>query len=238
MFRIVICDDKKENIALLNKSVRKAINDIREGRKTEIFSAKPDKLYNYSIVNDDVYIFILDTLYTSVSGIDIARKIRKQYKNTFIVFLTTHQDLINLAVNQNIMPSGFFEKSVGDEDIRKILLNIYAYCNEDARISSSTLTVSTGSAIYKIKYEDIIYIESLNKKIYIHTNTQRIGCYNSLQTLAEELGDDFVRCHKSYIVNKYKIKNVYTKDMYIDMIGDSKIPISRTYKSKLKDLLK
>lgn len=238
MFRIVICDDRKENISFLNNSIRKAVEDIQGGRKTEFFSARPDALYNYVIKDDNTYIFILDTIYKAVSGIDIARRLRKQYKNIYIIFLTQHLELVNSAINYNIMPSGVFNKEADESEIKKALMNIYEYCLEDTRIAAATLTINTGSTVYKVKYDEIVYIESLNKKIHIYTNTQRISCYHSLQTLVEELGDGFIRCHKSYIINKKKIKNIHTKDMSVEMDNGSMIAISRTYKSGLKDVMK
>ena len=98
------------------------------------------------------------------------------------------------------------------------------------------LTVSAGSAVYKIPYSEIIYIESLNKKIYIYSILKRISCYNSLQALETELGEMFIRCHKSYIVNKAKIKNIFFSEMIIEMTDGSRISMSRTYKSEIKRL--
>ncbi|MGN1318654.1 MAG: LytR/AlgR family response regulator transcription factor [Lachnospirales bacterium] len=238
MFRIVICDDKKENIAFLNSRIRKAISDMRGGRNTEVLSAKPELLYEYTINDNYVYIFFLDVIYDKINGIDIAGRLRRQHRNIYIIFYTEHIELLYMVINQNLMPSGFLAKPVNDNDLKKILFTVYDYCIDDIKDETATLIVSTGSAVYKIRYDEIIYIEALNKKIYIYTETQRICFYDSLQNLCERLGKDFLRCHKSFVVNKEKIKNVYTKEMYLEMSNGSRIAMSRTYKSEIKDNMK
>lgn len=180
----------------------------------------------------------MDLVYGSISGIDLANRLRKQYKNIYLVFVTECYELISAVINQNLMPSGFLSKKTNQEEIQKVLLNIYNYCSADDKVAGATITISTGSAVYRIRYDDILYLESLNKKINVYTQNKRISCYSSLQTLGEELGEDFIRCHKSYIINKSKIKELYTRDMYVELSNGSKIPISRTYKTDIVNLYK
>ena len=98
-------------------------------------------------------------------------------------------------------------------------------------------SVTTGAAVYKVSYDEIIYIEALNKKINIYTDKQRISCYNSLSALADELGNGFLRCHNSYIINKEKVKNIFMTEQYIEMKNGSTVSMSRTYKAEVKKLL-
>lgn len=237
MLRIIICDETKECINRIYDLISRALRDIPEGRKTEVFSASPDALYKYKIKDNYTYLFLLDVIYGSVNGIEIAKRLRRQYKNIFIVFITNHTELMSMVINQNIMPSGFLAETAGENDIKMMLLGIFDYTRMSEKTESNTLTLSTGSAVYKIRYDEIIFIEALNKKIYIYTETQRISCYNSLYGLEEELGSGFIRCHKSFIVNKDKIKNVHMAEMYIEMTNGSKVSMSRTYKNIVKEMV-
>ncbi len=237
MLRIIICDEKKECINKTYGLISRALRDIPEGRKTEVFSASPEVLYKYKIKDNYTYLFLLDVIYADVNGIEIAKRLRKQYKDVFIVFITNHTELMSMVVNQNIMPSGFLAEPASENDIKMMLLGIFDYTKIGGKTEANTLTLSTGSAVYKIRYDEIIFIEALNKKIYIYTETQRISCYNSLYGLEEELGSGFIRCHKSFIVNKDKIKNVYMAEMYIEMTNGSRVSMSRTYKSAVREMM-
>ncbi len=236
MLRIIICDDIKVNISTLSRSIRNIINDMPINREIEIFSTSPDVLINYKIKDNYTYIFILDVIYKNISGLDIAKKIRRQYKEVFIIFITGHIELLYMVINQNIMPSGFIEKPLNENDVRKALFNIFDYYSENNKKIIQTLTVNTGAAVYRIPYDEIIYIEALNKKIFIYSDTQRVSCYNSLQALEGELGKSFIRCYKSFIVNKNRIKNIFFAEMTVEMSNGSRISMSRTYKSEMKRL--
>lgn len=237
MFRIVICDDKKENIDRLNIFIRRIIKSMGIAG-VEVFSAAPDALYKYNINDNYTYLFILDVIYKDINGIEIARKLRGQYKDIYIVFITGHIELMHMVINQNIMPSGFLSKPVSENDIRMVLLEIFEYSKGGSKTAVDTLTVNTGSVVYKIRHNEIIFIESLNKKIYIYTETRRISCYGSLYGLMEELGEGFIRCHKSYIINKAKIKNIFMAQMYIEMSNGNRVAMSRTYKNAVREIIK
>jgi len=237
VLRIIICDDIKTNISTINQSIRNIISNMSISREIEIFSTNPDSLMNYKIKDNYTYLFILDVIYKNISGLDIAKKIRRQYKEVFIIFVTGHIELLCKVINQNIMPSGFISRPINENDMRKILFNVFDYYKESGKTMIQTLTINIGSNVYRIPFNEIIYIESLNKKILIYSDTIRISCYNSLQMLEKELGSSFIRCHKSFIINKKRIKNILFTEMIIEMDNGSKISMSRTYKNEVKKLV-
>ena len=79
-----------------------------------------------------------------------------------------------------------------------------------------------------IPYKDIIYMESDNKVVYIHTTTQGdVKVYNRLDLLEAEITDErFLRCHQSYYVNMQYIAGLVDSDFI--MITDSMIPIRKS----------
>lgn len=237
MFRIVICDDKKESCELLTRCLAKIVKELAIHKETELFRVRPENLIDYKIRDEYTYLFFLDVIYGDFTGIEIARKIRKQRKKVFIVFVTAHIELLYMLVNQNIMPSGFIGKPTDENDIRKAVLSVLDYYNTDSENNLNSINISTGSTVYKILCDEIIYIEALNKKINIYTDKQRISCYNSLSALSSELGENFLRCHNSYIINKQKVKSVHFSEQYIEMENGSKVSISRTYKTEVRKQL-
>ena len=234
MYKVIICDSEKENIEKIYTAVNSIVKNTLEGRNINIFSASPMTMANYKINDNYTYLIFLDIIYENISGIEIAKKLRSQYKDVFIIFVTKHVELVYMVINQNIMPSGFLSKPINQTEVKMLLLNIFDYSKAENKTEISTLTIRTGSAIYKIRYDEIVFIEALNRKIYIYTESQRIIFNGSLYALEEELGEDFLRCHKSYIVNKNKIKNIHVGDMYIEMTNGNKVSMSKAHKKAVK----
>ena len=96
-----------------------------------------------------------------------------------------------------------------------------------------------------IPYKDIIYMESDNKVVYIHTTTQgAVKVYSKLDAFEEEIKDErFLRCHQSYLVNLQYVAGLINSDFI--MLNDNMIPIRKSgrklivkkYEEYLKDSL-
>ena len=85
---------------------------------------------------------------------------------------------------------------------------------------------------------DIYYFEAREKKIFLNTRNSEIGFYATLDTLADSLPEQFVRCHRGFIVNKKKIRTVSYAQKLIFLKNDMLVPLSRGYKNNLDSALK
>jgi DNA-binding LytR/AlgR family response regulator len=79
-----------------------------------------------------------------------------------------------------------------------------------------------------IPLKDILFMESDNKVVYIHTTTQgMIKVYSRLDMLEADVQDErFLRCHQSYFVNLQYVAGLVDSDFI--MIDDSMIPIRKS----------
>ena len=86
-----------------------------------------------------------------------------------------------------------------------------------------------------IEYSAIYFFEARNKKIYLNTGAREYGFYSTIEQLQEELGEQFIRCHRGFLVNQKKIERVVFAKNLIVLTDGYEIPVSRTYKSILKE---
>jgi DNA-binding LytR/AlgR family response regulator len=90
------------------------------------------------------------------------------------------------------------------------------------------IIVKSDKKNYKILFNDILYIESLDNYIKVHTSEFSIICYESLSGIEKALpASDFIRIHRSYIVN-YSRVDVFTSS-FVEIAG-RKFTIGRNYK--------
>lgn len=94
-----------------------------------------------------------------------------------------------------------------------------------------------------IDLEDIEYIESNEGKVYINISREKFIIESTLAETEKKLADyGFYRCHRSYIVNLDKVKEIITwsKNTYSIVMENqekTKIPLSRTKYSEIQKLL-
>lgn len=93
------------------------------------------------------------------------------------------------------------------------------------------IQIKADHKIYKLKLDEIIYIEGLKEYVSYYTATQRIIALESLKKLEETLPKGkFLRIHKSYIISIEKVKAL---DGNLLEISDKKLPVGKTYKEQV-----
>lgn len=96
------------------------------------------------------------------------------------------------------------------------------------------LFVKSDKKIIKLYLADVQYIEAYGNYIKIHAD-EMILVGQSLSDFASKLSDQFIRIHKSYIINFDQLKLVDGNQLLLS--GGAKLPIGKSYRKALLALL-
>lgn len=96
--------------------------------------------------------------------------------------------------------------------------------------------IETREGTINIPFNQIYFFEAREKKIYVCTGKEEYGFYTTIDKLTEELPDDFIRCHRGFIVNSKKIKKIALSQNIIYLSDGFDVPLSRSYKATLKGM--
>ena len=89
------------------------------------------------------------------------------------------------------------------------------------------LYIKVDRKVVKLLQGQILYIEGMSNYVRIYTTTEKYLVYMSLQDILKDLNADFIRVHKSYIVNRSKV-HAFSREI-IEVEG-VQIPVGSTYK--------
>lgn len=223
MIKVAICEDEKVHQELLIEYLQKLFNELSIDYDLCIFNSGEQLLENYP---EDMDIFLLDIQMGELSGMDIARKIRDIDSNTVEIIFTT--SLIEyIQEGYEVRAYRYLLKPIEFNDIKN---HITACIEEIHNRRDKYLVISNKYENYKIKIENITYIEVQNKDITIHTLDNDYEIKMSMNKIEKELKKyNFIRCHKSFLININFVENV---KQYVAILEDGQeIPISR-YKFK------
>ena len=93
------------------------------------------------------------------------------------------------------------------------------------------LMVKADYRLYKINFDDLLYIEGQHEYVSFYTKAKRITALYSLKSLEEQLpSDQFIRVHKSYIIS---IRNISEIEQLTVTVAGQKIPIGGSYRDQL-----
>lgn len=87
-----------------------------------------------------------------------------------------------------------------------------------------------------IEYSAIRFFEARNKKIFLNAGTKEYGFYGTMEHLEKELGGQFIRCHRSFLINRDQIERVVFPKNLIILREGYEIPVSRTYRPVLRKM--
>ena len=97
------------------------------------------------------------------------------------------------------------------------------------------IMVKADYKLYKINFDDLIFIEGQSEYVTFHMVDKKITAYYSLKKLEEELpANRFLRIHKSYIVAQKRIEAI---EGNMVVIGKEKLSIGKNYKEVLMQAL-
>jgi two-component system LytT family response regulator len=105
---------------------------------------------------------------------------------------------------------------------------------------ATALPIKTGDRIILVRYENIAYLEAQDKYVFVFTNDgQKHLTDQSLTALSEKLPSQFHRIHKSYIINKEKIREMHRhfNSRYLFIMDDkaaSRLTSGRTYHDAIR----
>ena len=111
----------------------------------------------------------------------------------------------------------------------------YKMSGPQQEIANDYIMVKADYKLYKVNFDDLLYIEGQHEYVTFHTKTKRITALYSLRNLEETLPrDQFIRTHKSFIVS---IKNIEDIDKLNVTVAGNKIPVGASYRDSLIERL-
>lgn len=194
--------------------------DILEFRSGEEFFFKNDTI-SYQIFS----VFFLDIQLKNMSGLDVAKKLRKEGYQGFIIFLTAFREYVFHGYEVHAM--NYLLKPVKEEPV-------FLCLDEIAKdFSSNSYLYRNKQGIISIPYKDILTFSSSFHYIDILTVSEHFCQYTTLNTIIEYLPQEFIRVHKSCIVNMTHIYKI--SGSTIELSNHMTTQIGRSYKKSVAD---
>ncbi len=226
MYNCIIIDDEEPARLLLNDYC----NRIDDLNVVGIYKSPLECLT--VLEKEEIDILLLDINMPSISGIDFLKTINKQPN---VILTTAYREYalegFELDVIDYILKPIEFYRFL--KAINKVKLKIEKPKNPPEG-NSQSIQLKSNKKIYKIHFDDILFIQSHNEYIMYHTKSNgKLMVYGTMKTLDSILPPSlFFRIHRSYIVNKNAIKYIEGNQVALENI---KLPISETYKKKFID---
>lgn len=176
-------------------------------------------------------IIFMDIRMKYMNGMDSAREIRKYDQNVIIIFITT---MAKFAIKgYEVDALDFILKPVKYTQFSIKMNKAINYIEKHKNKKNLLLPIEEKKEIVSIN--EILFIEVKNHDLHFVTRNKIYVMRCSMREIEKELElYHFIRCNQCYLVN---LKNVTAVQKDIVLLGEYKLPISRSRKKQfLKEL--
>lgn len=202
--KIGICDDERE----IREDIARRAHLLFADAQTLMF-ADGKELLAYAGGLD---ILFLDIQMEPVDGMEAAKRLRAAGSDVTIIFVTALEEYVYQAFDvgafhylvKPFSQAKFYEVLRRAAQERKQRTERFAsspYAGQKTEGDGEGLVIKKGGKTRRVLLCGICWLEVFNRKIVLHTADEEIEFYGKLSEMETRLGEDFVRCHRAYLVN-------------------------------------
>jgi len=233
--RCLIVDDEPLAIQLLKSHVEQVPN-------LDLVATSDNALEAFEVLkNEPIDLLFLDIQMPMLTGVEFLKSLATPPK---VIFTTAYRDYAMEGYELNIVD--YLLKPITFERFFKGI-NKYFELTQATAPALPVNVVQTAPAVndhlfinvnkkhHKVRFDEILYIESIKDYLRIYTNAEPFTTKEKISEFIEKLPEQFIRIHRSFIVNKDKVTAYTATDVEI---GPMEIPIGGNYKIQVIEALK
>lgn len=226
IYNCLVIDDEPMAIAVIKEHLENFDNIQCTGEYTRAIDAIAH------LNKEKVNLIFLDINMPNISGIEFLKSLTHP---PVVIFTTAYRNFAVDAFELNALD--YLMKPISLPRFLKAvnkfleLKQSHTQIKTDVTDTKSYIILKSDKKNYKVQFEDILYIESLDNYIRVYTSDNALTVYQQLSNIEEELpAQIFIRIHRSTIINKQKI-TVFTSS-FVE-IGRKQFTIGRSYREEI-----
>ena len=223
--KIAICDDEPIFGRLLQECVETFLEENTVEYQVTVFASGEEFLEQGERIADYTVVF-LDICMDGIDGMKVAERLRMVSKKAYLVFVTAFLDFATIGYKYQafryILKNTNQMKDAIEECMEAVL--------KDSKLFSAGKVFEFVDGKKRILLDKILYLESREHKVYFNLSNEKqvYVTYDTLDQLTIALQSyDFVRVHRSYLVNLKYVKNYRRFELFLTDVTWIPIPKGR-----------
>lgn len=183
---------------------------------------------NNLLMTTPVDLLFLDIEMPLISGLDYLASLNNPPK---VIITSAYEQYALKGYELEVMD--YLLKPISFERFLKAVNRIHQLLEKEniQGTEAEYIFVKSDKQIKKILLDDILFVESMENYVVIHTTISREVVYATMKHIHEMLPDDkFIQTHRSYIIN---MKHIQSIDANLLVVGNHKLPVSRNLREEV-----
>lgn len=224
---IAICDDEK----IVRQQIKGLIEKQKADCNLELYETGEELL----AAGKHFDVVFLDIQMEGINGIDTARALREQNEETVLIFITGIKEYVFDAFD--VAAFHYLLKPIEENKFMEVFDRAVKEAEKRKEKGQKQLFIKTRQRNITLEQKNILYIENRGRKAEIHTVDETIEIYAAMIELEKQLGGEFYRCHRGYLVNMAYITE-YSNDSIRLSDGESIYLAKEKYNEFVKEYMR
>ncbi|MCF8228089.1 MAG: LytTR family DNA-binding domain-containing protein [Bacteroidales bacterium] len=212
-------DDEPLSLEVIEKYISE-ISFLKLDAKAQNAIEASEKLHQYPFD-----LIFLDINMPKISGIEFLKSLQE---NHLIIFTTAYPEFALEGFELDVVD--YLLKPFSFARFLKAVNKAYTLIEQKELASGpaqSFILVKSDKRLHKIMRNDIVYVESAGDYVKVVGLQKTIVTHETMKNMGKKLDDNFIRIHKSFIINKNKIEFIEGRQV---KIAGEYVPVGDSYK--------
>ncbi len=233
MISMFVSEGEKKDAKLLIETAKEIVAKLGD-EQLKLYTVTEECPFESVLKTEKMDAAIVDV--TGKDGVSIAKNLRARYPEIEILIVSDTTVSPILYLNPEVRAASLLLRPFQGELLTSTLTAFLALFEKEE--ADEYLMVEIQGGKNRIPYRIIRYLEARDRRIFVRLENVEYDFKDTLEHMEEVLPEEFLRCHRSYIVNHIFIESVRYSENYIILSGNHRIPLSRSYKSVLREAMR
>lgn len=225
--KIGLLYEQENKLVAIKRMIEEFVSDVR----IEFFATPFETVsYIYDEVKGDIDLLMVHVSNSDDENILMAQDIQNYFPHIMMVFFSEATDCAESIFQAR--PLYFLKMPIRPNSLHTAIDRAIENLEEE---KNQVLSVVSKGELQKVKLSTIVYIESIGRKLFIHTNNGEVSVNMTMDEILGRLPDMFEQCHRSYIVNMSKVTAIRGDEACLS--NDIYVPIARSHLKDIKNKL-
>lgn len=174
----------------------------------------------------------------SNQSVVVAESVRKKYPQAGILLIVDRKMSPDKYIKPSIMASSLIMRPISKESMHETLKEFVNSCLNPEKNEDDVFVLEGKTGTVRIPYRSIYFVEARTKKVFIRLKNEEYSFFGTLDKMDETLPDNFVRCHRGFLINRDRVKQFLAAENEVVLDDNTRIPVSRSYKNSMRSILK
>ncbi len=217
MLHIAVCDDEK----VMSDKIKAMAFDFFHRKNMDISVSQFSSGRELLKYDKGIDILFLDIQMDDIDGMETAKELRSRNFKGVVIFTTVLKEMVFRSFE--VQAYDYLVKPIEPGRFEKTMERLLSSMKN---ADGSSLLIQKRYESCIIPFEEIVYCEIIDRKVYLHlASSEVLDYYDRIEKLEAKLDSRFFRCHRSFLINLQYLKSYLNGRAY--MKNGEEIPVSR-----------